>query len=140
MAKQFAMQMIPGMQGWKPGVIVSVPDPVASVVSDQILIGYGPLVEPHRQLEMINGWEWLWAGVRDRNLLDDQFHGAILLTGAPINSITTANRKTSSITDDFNDDDIFLAIGVDVTLHQKGATQMLDSAFRMLREYAKENP
>ena len=140
MAKQFAMQMLPDRQGWKPGTIVSVPDPVASVVSDQILIGYGPLVEPHRQLEMINGWKWLWAGVRDRNLLDDQFHGAILLTGAPINSLVDASRKTSSITDDFNDDDIFLAIGVDITSDRFGATQILDSGFQMLREYAKENP
>ena len=140
MAKQFAMQMLPDWQGFKPEILETVPDPIASPIADQIVVGYGVAVEPHRQLEIINGWEWLWAGVRDRNLLDDQFHGAILITGSPINSLVEASRKTSSSTLDFGADDVFIALGVGVTSHRFGATQILDSGFRMLREYAKENP
>lgn len=139
MAKQFALEMLPDRQGWKPGTIETVPDPVAEPIADQIVIGYAVGVEPYRQLEIINGWKWLWAGVRDRNLLDVQFHGAALISGAPINSLVIANRKTSSNVLDFGEGDVFIALGVDVTTDRVGATQLLDSGFRMLREFAKEN-
>ena len=140
MAKQFAIEMLPDWQGWKPGIIETIPDPIASPIATQIVVGYGAAVEPHRQLEIINGWKWLWEGVRDRNLLDAQFKGAILISGAPINSLTALNRKTSSTTLDFGADDVFIALGVGVTAHRFGATQILDSGFQMLREFAKENP
>jgi len=138
MAKNYTLTMLPNMQGWKPEIVAA--DLVAPVGANNISVSYGDDVEPHRQVEIINGWKWLWHGVRDRNLLNSQFVGAILLTGAPINSLVEASRKTSSTGGDFDDNDLLLSIGTGIAVDSNGATQMLDSGFRMLREYAKENP
>lgn len=137
MAKHFTLTMLPGQQGWKPAVVET--DLVAPVDPNDIAISFGDAVEEHRAVEIMNGWEWLWGGVRDRGLLNEQFVGAVLLTGAPINSLVDASRKTSSTGGDFDENDVFLSIGANIAADTNGATQMLDSGFRMLREYANEN-
>lgn len=138
MPKQYTLTMLPGMQGWKPEIVAA--DVVSPPGPGEIKIAYGATVQPHRQLEIINGWAWLWSGVRDRGLLNEQFVGAVLFTGAPIDSLTAENRKTSSTIGDFDPDEVFLGIGIGIASDTNGATQMLDSGFRMLREFAKENP
>jgi hypothetical protein len=141
MARQYTITMMPNGQGWKPEVTPSDAAAAAPGVNE-MSIGYADDVETHRTLEMHNGWRWLWNGVRDRNLLDVQFVGSLLLTGANINSLTESNRRTSSDILDFATGDVWIGVGAGVSTGAIGrsANQMLDSGFRMLREYAKENP
>ena len=138
MAKQFTMVMLPDRQGSK--ITVSEQAIVALPAADEIILARGDLVHPARQLEIMNGWKWLWHGVRDRNLLDVQFLGAILVTSVSIESITEEDRRTSSNLDTTLDTDITLMMGSGVTgAGRAGATQIFDSAFRMIREFAREN-
>ena len=133
--------MQPNGQGFKPEVTPS-DAALAPPNANSMLIAYADGVSPHRQLEIINGWKWLWEGIRERNLLDSQFVGSLLITGAPVNQLVTEFRKTSSIIGDFVAGDVLVSIGLGVSTGSigRGATQMLDSGFRMLREFAKENP
>ena len=137
MAKQFTLVMLPSRQGFKPNTVVT--EPVALPAADEIVIARGDLVHPSRGVEIINGWKWLWHGVRERNLLDVQFLGATLVTSVSIESITSLDRRTSSDLVSTTDTDITLMIGSGITgAGRVGATQLLDSGFRMMREFAKE--
>ena len=141
MARSYTITMQPNGQGFKPEITPS-DAALAPPAADSMLVAYADGVEPHRTLEIINGWKWLWHGVRDRNLLDEQFVGSLLVTGAPVNSLVEANRKTSSDVGDFVAGDVLIAIGTGISTGAIGrsANQMLDSGMRMLREFARENP
>ena len=140
MARQYTITMMPQGQGWKPEITAA--DAITPPGPNEMIIAYGDSVAPHRALEIQNGWKWLYHGIRERGLLNAQFVGNLLLTGAPINSLTTPNRKTSGVTGDFAADEIFVGMGTGIATGKigSGATQMLDSGMRMLREYARENP
>lgn len=139
MAKQFTMDILAKNGPDKLGIVET--DAVVDPGPAEIAIGFGDSVPEHRALEIINGWKWLWNGVRDRGLLDDQFSGALLITGAQIDSITESNRRTSSTVGDFAADDIFVAVGTGVATEAglgRSATVMLESGFENLREFANE--
>lgn len=99
------------------------------------------LIDPasdQRQLEIDNGWRWLWNGVRDRNLLDIQFNGALLYTAVPLDNIVAAGRKTSSQFLDVEAGDIGLGISAETTALFRGAVTPLEVAFQQLRDRARE--
>ena len=141
MARSYTITMQPNGQGFKPEITPS-DAALAPPGPNEMLIAYADGVATHRLLEIQNAWKWLWHGIRDRNLLDVQFVGSLLITGVPVDSITEQARKTSSTIGDFVAGDVLVSIGLGVSTGSigRGATQMLDSGFRMLREFAKENP
>ena len=120
-----------------PATIV-VQDTIIAVPSDRIAVYIGDAVDPGRQNEIINGWKWLWAGVRDRGLLEDgnSFAGAILYTAASINSLTEYNRRTATDTGFFNDDDVMLGLG-DAITGSFGAVDQLKVAVDKLASAAR---
>jgi hypothetical protein len=108
-----------------PASIV-INETIVAVAAPNISLYAGANVPNYRQLEIITGWERLWEGVRDRNLLDVQFKGNILYTGYNINSRTENNRRTTSLVTAFTDDDIILGIGASVSNNFSGAVLHLE--------------
>lgn len=94
-------------------------------------------VELHRQLEIFTGWEFLWNGIRDRNLLDSAYVGSLLYTYTDINKKGEADRRTSSLLVDLATTDIAVALGSSVTARASGAVLPLETAFDQLRGFAK---
>ena len=140
MAKQFTMDILAKNGSDKLSVVET--DVLAAPGPSEIVIAIGDTVPEHRALEIMNGWEFLYEGIRDRGLLDDQFSGAILISGASVDSLTENNRRTSSTIGDFNDDDVLVGVGLNVATEGglgRSATVMIDAGFRQLREYANEN-
>lgn len=108
------------------GAVIEVPaNSIAVYITEQV-----PL---YRQLEIVTGWEMLWNGVRDRNLLDEgnPFSGLVLYTAVDIDSTTEHNRRTSSDIGFYNSTDVGLGISPQVTGTNEG-TNMLEVAFNKL--------
>lgn len=94
-------------------------------------------VDVHRRVEILEGWKWLYSGVRDRALLDVQFKDQPLATGVPVDDISIPARKTASDPALVAaDGDILLSLGLGVT--NEGATRKVESAVDSLRDFAKE--
>lgn len=117
------------------GSIVVSSTPV-EITADQIAVYALADVDLTRQNEIVNGWKWLFDGIRERNLVDDggQFQGAICYTYASINDLTVANRRTSSALIDINVDDVVVGLGLNVTTNVKGRTMPLENAISYLAE------
>jgi len=107
------------------------------VGANEISVYIGNNVSEARQVEFVAAWRWLYNGVRERNLLDAQFKGFILYTGASIDSLTTTDRRTESTIASFTDDDVVLGIGSAVT----GLGERVDiaEAFKALGNFALES-
>lgn len=110
----------------------------AEVGANDIAIYALDNVPLYKQLEIFNAWRWLWNGVRDRNLLDSQFVGAILYTYSNINILTENDRRTSSALIDLNPEDVVIGIGLNVTTDFRGAVTPLETGFEKLRHAALE--
>ena len=108
------------------------------VPDDRVAVYALANVPLHRQLEIVDAWYWLWNGVRDRNLLDSQFAGSKVYSGAPIDDLTIPGRKTASVISFFTADDVVIGLGASVTGAFKGAVVPLESAFEKLREISLE--
>jgi hypothetical protein len=113
----------------------------ADVTANQVALYVGDNVPLYRQVEMIEGWRWLYQGVAERNLLDEgtssAFPGAILYTGSTIDTLmSTTDRRTSSTFADFTEDDVFIGMGSAVTA--SGDLESLHAVFTQLRQFALE--
>jgi hypothetical protein len=113
----------------------------ADVTTNQVAIYVGDNVPLYRQVEMIEGWRWLFQGVAERNLLDEgsgsAFPGSILYTGSTIDTLmSTTDRLTSSTFADFTEVDVFIGMGTAVTA--AGDTESLHAVFTQLRQFAME--
>lgn len=112
-----------------PIVLETPPDDISLYIGANI-------VGTARGVEIVNAWRFLFNGIKDRNLLDDQFKGALLYTYVDINDITANNRRTSSDLTGVTSDDVVIGLGLNVTA--KGQTQSLASGVERLIEYAME--
>ena len=117
---------------------ITVTETPIEVPVDRVAIYALANVGLYRNLEMVSGWGFLWNGVRDRNLLDDQFSGAILYSGTNINKKGENDRRTSSLIASFDPEDIVIGLGSTVTGSIKGAVVPLASAFERLIDTAME--
>ena len=135
-AQQFTVDFIPAKEGLKKDVAVTgtVVDPTAN----QLYVGFGSAVETRRSNEIINGLLWLEQGISERNLLDVQFNGAILVTCASINALTESNRRTgvTLVAASFATDDIVIGMGTAVTAANQ--VEMIRSALGDLRRAVQE--
>ena len=118
---------------------IGITTTIREVAANEVAVYFGSAVSVHRQVEILGAWEMLWNGVRDRNLLDNQFFGNTLYSGVSIDSITEANRRTASSVASFNADDVMIGIDDTVSAALRGATVMYESAFEVLREKALED-
>lgn len=134
MAKQWYMTFLPDKDGNK--LKCTYTDIALDTPGTDISLYVGDTVPLYRQSEIKNAWKWLYQGIKSRNLLDSQFSGAVLYSGASINALTINNRRTASDIATFNDDDVAIAIGLDSTL--VGDVNFLEEAFTQLIEFAAE--
>lgn len=111
-------------------VAITPPDP------DQIQVIISDTVDPLRRVEILNGWRWLYNGLRERSL-DGGFVGSTLYSSCPIDDLTTPSRKTSTSAAIIEDGDIAIAVGDGLTV-LSGATVWLEQAFTQLRDAARE--
>ena len=112
---------------------------IAEVPANNIAIYAGSAVALYRQLEMVTGWQFLWNGVRDRNLMDVQFNGSVLYSGTDIDKKGENDRRTESVVASFTNDDVIIGIGLGATGEFGGAVLPLDSAFEQLIQFARES-
>jgi len=128
-------QITPDNRGITDIVVTETP---IEVPDDRVAIYALANVGLYRNLEIVSGWGFLWNGVRDRNLLDDQFSGSKLYSGTNINKKGENDRRTASVIASFDADDIVIALGATVTGSIKGAVIPLQSAFETLTDAALE--
>ena len=115
---------------------VTIGTTVDDVGTNDIAIYYGDDVPTYRQLEIYDAWWQLWAGVRDRNIMQ-QFAG-ILYSGMDINNIGEADRRTISTIASFTTDDIILGMGATVCIDFHDATETIQSGYDKLIQAALE--
>lgn len=135
MAKQWVMEFLPDGDGNK--LVCSYVATGLETTANQISLYLGDDVPLYRQSEYKNAWKWLYEGIKSRNLLESpSFVGQVLYTGADINALTIANRRTSVELTFYAATDVVLSIGSAVTT--KGDTNYLEAAFQQLIEFAAE--
>jgi hypothetical protein len=109
----------------------------AAVTADQVAIYIGDSVPMYRQVEIIEGWRWLYQGVRERNLLDGPpWQGSPLYTGADISNMTANDRRTGADMTPFTATDVMIGMGANVTA--TGDKETLHAIFTQLRQFASE--
>jgi len=118
-AQQFTLDYSPspGAQGKKDVVIT---EGLADPLPDQIWVGFGTSVATRRGSEIISAIDFLFSGIRDRNLIDrpaPDFLNAVMVTMCDIDIQTLANRRTSGdlATAVVTDTDVVIGMGHDVT-------------------------
>jgi len=118
---------------WSPSVVV---DPIQPA---QVTIGIGSAVPLRRQTEILSAIKLLANGIRERNLLEEQFRGVSMITAVSIDNITTSNRRTASTaaTANVTNSDVFISMGETATAHSH--VVMLDTAFDVLTDVLLEN-
>ena len=138
MAIQLRIPVLPDRQADKREITVATV--AADVASGEVSVLIGGSVQPHRAVEILNGWRWLWNGIRDRDLLTiTNGTSGPIYSYAQIDRLTEENRRTTwTGAVDIQVDDIAIAIHNDVA-QQLRATNMIESAVAMLCDYCREN-
>lgn len=114
-------------------------DGVTPVGANEVAICIGDSIPLRRQSEIVSAVKFLAAGIRERNLLEAQFKGALLYTSVGIDRITNAGRKTSSTIGDVDTTgtDVFIAMGAGAT--DQDYVVMLETAFDQMIDILLEN-
>ena len=126
MALKASLTLLPNRD---PGP-VTIGTVVDDVATNDVAIYIGATVPVYRQTEIYNGWWQLWAGIRDRNIMQ-QFAG-ILYSGMDINDIGEAGHRTISTIATFTDDDIIMGMGATVCIDFHDAVEVINSAYSKL--------
>jgi len=132
MAKQFNMVFIPDYQASK--LAVTQADVLSEAGAANLCCGFGDNVTAARQSEIDRAFEDCWAHMRDSNQLSSA-SGPLYVK---MNIDTRVATQHTAIVD-MTADDVFIGVGANVNAAGENASQMHDSGFRMLREWAKEN-
>lgn len=113
---------------------------IAAPGVDQIGYHAGATVNLNRQLEIRNGWKYLWDQMRQRYILDPGkgFAGNIVIAAISINNMSEANLRISTdLIGTLNDDDIILSVGVNATGFG-GRSLILESGYAVIRDAGGE--
>lgn len=126
----------PPLEGSRSAAVYADTELAAGLTEVNIIIG--ALVPLRRQTEIFAAIDLLANGIRDRNLLEDQFSGAALVTAVNIDAITSTNRRTASdlITASFADTDVAISMGATATGAQHKV--MLDTAIETMKKVLLE--
>jgi hypothetical protein len=106
----------------------------------EIAVYVGTGVSLKRGAEIVNGLQWLYNGLAERNLLDGAAWTGSIFTGANINNRTTLNRRTHGTLDMstvFTENDIIIGMGQ--FPESKGDTVMLKEAFNSVIGFLQEH-
>jgi hypothetical protein len=114
-----------------------VEDSIDLIGDDQVAIYISDDVNLGRQVEILNGLEWLYNGAQDRALFDVGFKGFPLYSAVSIDSISAENRRTGSDLSFLAITDIAIGVGANVT--NFGGVEMIREAIYYLTQYAREN-
>jgi len=133
MAKQFGLNHVADFQGHKPETAEA--DALGPPNADSVVCGFGDGVLPYRQVEIMAAWKSLWEHMRDNNMLSAS--SGYIIAKANIDSPKTVVQSVDIL--DVADNDIFVACGANVVSNAEQASQQIDSSFRMMREWAREN-
>ena len=115
---------------------VAVTTSLVEVPDNNVSLYVGATVGEYRATEILNAWRWLWAGVRDRNILQ-QFAG-VIYSGCDIDFLGEPSRITSATYGDFGDDDVFVGIGQLVVAEMLDYTLPIETAFQACSDRAQE--
>ncbi len=136
MSEMFEMAYIPDYQGDKNVAFYSSTH--TPVGTDNIQLAVQQDVDLNRQTEIIEGWRQLWNFMRDTNILSGT--GTVYLA-RHIDANTDQARILPDLTGVLPDD-IVIGLGANVNagggLGEEMAVNMLETAFRQLREVALE--
>jgi len=139
MTIRFSLQLLADRQGQKTEVVRD--ELVEGAAAGTIIAVIGTDVELYRQMEILSGWEKLWNGIRDRNLLPitNATLGPIY-TAFSIDSRTENNRRTSwaDIPGFLTTRDILIGVHNDVA-QQLEATNMVQNGFQMIIDHVRES-
>lgn len=137
MAKQIVMTMVTTPHLSPMPETSLIVDIGAEVLADEIAVYIGDNVNEARTVEIINAWKWLYDGLQDRALLDNDWQGVTTYTGSNIDELTEADRRTESVLATLTEDDIIIGIGGNITA--RGGLNIIHTAIRMLCDFAREN-
>lgn len=129
----------PPLEGARSKLVYASVAASSPIVATEVKIGVGANIPLRRQTEIVNAIRFLAAGIRERNLLEDQFKGADLITAVNIDSITYNNRRTASsdVAASVTADDVFLSMGSTATGND--FVVMLDTAVDQMIDILLEN-
>jgi len=133
MAKQFGLNHVADFQGHKPEATES--EALGPPTADHVVCGFGDNVLPHRQVEILNAFASLWNHMRDHNQLSAT--SGYVIAKANIDSPKSVSQHVDIL--DVTAGDVFVACGANVVSNAEQASQQIDSSFRMLREWTREN-
>jgi len=133
----FEMTYIPDYQGNKLTVVHS--DTHTPVGANNIQISIQSDVDLNRQTEIFEGLRQNWDHMRDNNMLSSP-SGPLYVA----RNIDTPKSGIRQLVDLSGVEDVDIVIGVGASVNANGsgeemAVNMLETAFKQLREYAKEN-
>ena len=141
-AQQFTLILTPGRDNVKKDVVISTP--LADPTDNEIWVGFGSAVLTRRGTEITGGLQKLVDSIRDRKLIEDGgFKGLALVVAVNLDVATVNDRRTSSslIGSTVADDDIVVAMGVNVTdltyrvFHETSFEQLI----RAVQEFLHKN-
>ena len=115
---------------------ITVTAVVDAVEVNSIAVYTGATVSESRQVEIIDAWQMLVNGIRDRNLM--QTFGGIIYSGVDIDDISEASRRTDSVLANFTDNDVIIGIGANVVGEFLDWVVMLETGFGVLSDQAQE--
>jgi len=132
MSEQFNMPFIPDYQADKNSI--TQVGTLAEVAINDMTCGFGDDVETYRAVEILERLEAAWNHMRDNNMLSSA--SGPLYVNIDMDTLAVS-QNTSFI--NVQPTDVFVGIGASVNVAGESASQMMDSAFRMLREWMSEN-
>jgi len=140
MPTMISVSVLPGRQAIKTAIVES--DTVVVTPSTDVAVYIGGGVKRERSVEITEGWTFLLNGIRERNLLaqTDEVTGAIS-SAIDIDSLGMAKDRRTSWDDNtpVTADDIAIGIGHEVAQAFLDNNLVIDNAFTMLSDWAKEN-
>ena len=81
-----------------------------------MVIQIADTVDIGRRLEILEGWRWLWNGLRDRDILaGGNFAGILVFSSCPVNGLREEERKTTGDNTIVLDGDIAIALSPNLT-------------------------
>lgn len=139
MALKLSVPVLPNRLASRQDIVASQDTPATPVDPGHVAVYIGDTVPFYRSLEIVNGWRWLWNGLRDRNLLaaTDGVTGP-LYTASDIDQLNENTRRTSWFDNTpVTGDDIAIGVHNDVA-QGIGAVTIIESAFELLRSAARD--
>jgi len=136
MAKQFSMQIMNLGSHWHPSKLRIVEaDVLADVGVDDVYLTIGNTIELRRAVEIFETAKFLVDAMRDNNQLSSAA-GPLYISCEVSDRHGTVLQTTDRVL--ITDANMAIGIGANVNVQAEQFSQTLDTAFRNIREYMKD--